>query len=81
MNEPAETVDPLTIQRERDLYLRLLRLGGQTDVGSLLVEALGLVVQLTSAQRGYIELNFERDASRDGASWSVAQGFTDAEVE
>ena len=44
------------VQRERDLYLRLLELGAEDDVRALLSRALDLVVEATSAEQGYLEL-------------------------
>lgn len=57
---------------ERDLYRRLLDLGRQTELEPLLREALALIVDVTRARQGYLELQGE-----DGRqSWSIAHGFT-----
>jgi Nif-specific regulatory protein len=67
------------IRRERDLYLRLLELGSRSEVEPFLKDALALVVEMTEAQRGYIEL---RDDAASGTepAWSMSHGFSDAEV-
>ncbi len=44
------------LRLERDLYRRLLGLGEHDDVPSFLEEALDLVVEVTGARQGYIEL-------------------------
>jgi Nif-specific regulatory protein len=77
MNESGEFE---RLRRERDLYLRLLELGGQTELSSFLTEALALVVETTSAHQGYLELHDESD-SANPTRWSMAHGFTGEEVE
>jgi transcriptional regulator with GAF, ATPase, and Fis domain len=67
------------LQRERDLYLRLLDLGEEHDVGPLLSDTLHLVVAVTEAHQGYLELRDEGTRG-EGARWSTAYGFADAEV-
>jgi transcriptional regulator with GAF, ATPase, and Fis domain len=73
-----EAGDAEQLRRERDLYLRLLELGTQSEVHPLLRDALALVVELTGANHGYLELGDER---LENGCWSMADGFTDAEVE
>jgi Nif-specific regulatory protein len=65
---------------ERDLYRRLLELGLERDLAALLREALALVVELTAARFGYLEL---RDGDEPGGTpaWSIAHGLTPVEVE
>jgi Nif-specific regulatory protein len=75
-----EPEDPDRICRERDLYLRLLRLGEEPDLGSFLKEALALLVEITGASQGYLEIADE-DSRASDARWSIAHGFSDAEVE
>ena len=48
--------DRVRIRRERDLYLRLLNLGAKDELEPFLEEALQLVVEITGAERGYLEL-------------------------
>jgi Nif-specific regulatory protein len=71
--------DPERIRRERDLYRRLLELGEEEALDAFLGEALGLLVEVTGAQHGYIEL---RDAAepRDRVA-SLAQGRAQQNVE
>jgi transcriptional regulator with GAF, ATPase, and Fis domain len=63
------------IRRERDLYARLLRLGDETDPALFLGEALRLVVDITGAAQGYLELMDEE------RRWSTAHGFSAHEVD
>jgi Nif-specific regulatory protein len=67
------------LRRERDLYLRLLELGVENDLGRLLEEALRLVVDVTGAHQGYLELHGEQDEGAD-TRWSIAHGFSDEEI-
>ncbi|MCA9509603.1 MAG: sigma 54-interacting transcriptional regulator [Myxococcales bacterium] len=73
-----ETVGPGAdvVRQERDFYLRLLSLGAADDLDRFLEETLALVVEITGAQHGYIEL---RDREGDPA-WSVAHGYAADEV-
>ncbi len=48
------------VQRERDLYRKLLDLGHQTEIEPFLEEALALIVEVTGAQRGYLEILDDR---------------------
>jgi transcriptional regulator with GAF, ATPase, and Fis domain len=68
------------VQRERDLYLRLLELGAQEELESFLREALGLIVDVSGARRGYLEL---RAGDSDGAepAWWMAHDCSSQEVE
>ncbi len=66
------------LQRERDLYLRLLELGHADDVGAYVREALALLVATTAAESGYLEL-YGPEGGTPLAS--VAQGLGDAEIQ
>ncbi len=44
------------LARERDFYRRLLDLGGQEEIEPLLDQALALIVEVTGARTGYLEL-------------------------
>lgn len=68
------------IRRERDFYLRLLALGGQSEPEPFLREALSLVVGLTRTRRGYLEIRDERDGA-EGAVWSLAHGCSESDVD
>jgi Nif-specific regulatory protein len=77
-SDSQQQIDQL--RRERDLYLRLLELGALTDIESFLRESLALVVELTAAQNGYLEL---RDPSDPGENdgWFISHGFSASETE
>ncbi|TNF36180.1 MAG: sigma-54-dependent Fis family transcriptional regulator [Deltaproteobacteria bacterium] len=61
------------IERERDLLLSILELSRHDAVASFLDEALALIVEVSGARIGYIELRAGR--SRDGEpEWSRAHG-------
>jgi Nif-specific regulatory protein len=64
------------LRRERDLYLRLLELGARDDLTPFLEEALSLVLSLTSAKQGYLEVGVP-----DGARFSIARGLSEVEIE
>lgn len=68
------------IQQERDLYLRILDLGGQTELEPFLEEALALIVEVTGARQGYLEL---RDVERDDsdADWWRSRGCSEVDLE
>jgi transcriptional regulator with GAF, ATPase, and Fis domain len=66
-------------RRQRDLYLRLLELGSCTELTPFLKEALSLVVEVTGATQGYLEVAGD-ESFAEGSSWSIAIGFTNEEV-
>jgi DNA-binding NtrC family response regulator len=72
MPAPTET-DRLRL--ERDLFLRLLELGARDDLRPFLEDALRLVVEVTGARKGYLEVRAGR-----GAPFWIASGFTDDEL-
>ncbi|MDJ0853416.1 MAG: sigma 54-interacting transcriptional regulator [Myxococcota bacterium] len=67
------------VRLERDLYLRLLELANRTEVEPFLEEALALVVEISGAQQGYLELH--RAGEDDEQGWSLAHGFSGWEIE
>jgi Nif-specific regulatory protein len=67
------------VQRERDLYRKLLDLGHQTEIEPFLDEALALVVEIAGAQRGYLEILDDR-GPKDARPFSIARGCSDVEV-
>jgi len=71
----ADDTDELArVRRERDLYRRLLELGRRDEPEPFLREALGLIVEVTGARHGYLELH---DEDHTGTPrWSLAHGFT-----
>ncbi len=67
------------LRLERELYRRLLELGAHREPEPFLKEALALVVEIAGAQQAYLELHgVGEDAA---ASWSMAQGFSDEDVD
>lgn len=78
-----EDLDLVKIARERDLYLRLLVLGREGQIHPLLQEALSLVVEVTGALRGYIELRDHDDGAGDDEPkrWWIARGLSDEQIE
>ncbi len=67
------------IRRARDLYRRLLQLGKGDELEPFLEQALALVVEVTGAQRGYLEI---RDPNRDDdeSAWSMSFGCSEPEL-
>jgi Nif-specific regulatory protein len=79
--ELAESVeDTARAVLERDLYLSLLRLGKEDDIDGFLTEALRIVVQVTRAARGYIEIGLE-DSRGEARTWFASQGCEVADVD
>jgi Nif-specific regulatory protein len=65
------------LRRERDLYVRLLRLGDERAIERLLREALWLALDATGARQGYLELS---DGDDEPALRPIACGLSEAEV-
>ncbi len=65
--------------RERDLYRKLLGLDVQQELQPFLQEALALVVELSGAHQGYLELHDDDDPPT-APRWSIAHGFSPEEV-
>ncbi len=65
------------VTTERDLYLRLLGLGQQKALEPFLEEALGLVVDVTGAQCGYLEFY---DEDSDEPRWWAAHALSEEEI-
>jgi Nif-specific regulatory protein len=78
--------------RERDLYRQLVELGTQEQVEPFLDEALALIISITGARRGYIELQNEGAPARvptgdepqprpgEAPRFSMARGCSESEV-
>jgi DNA-binding NtrC family response regulator len=80
MPAPLGEIDRLRL--ERDLFRRLLELGEQDDLRPFLEGALALIVEVTGARKGYLELSAPasaRDAAGAPPFW-IAEGFTDDEL-
>ncbi len=69
--------DAELLRAERDLYRRLLDLGAHDDLDAFLDEALTLVVEATSAQRGYLSI----EAAQGGAPITLALGCSEGDVD
>ena len=71
------------LRRERDLYRRLLQLGARTEIESFLEEALSIVVDVTGASIGYLELHHpdDSDGFADDPGWFMAHGTSEAFAE
>jgi Nif-specific regulatory protein len=67
------------LRAERDLYRRLLELGSREALDPFLKEALALVVDLTGARQGYLELR-DASATEPAGVWSLSVGFSEPEV-
>jgi Nif-specific regulatory protein len=67
------------VRYERDFYRRLLSLASQDEIEPFIDEALSLVVAISSARRGYLELSEDRDEEGSPRFW-MAHGFYDDDV-
>ncbi|MFO0758857.1 MAG: sigma-54-dependent Fis family transcriptional regulator [Byssovorax sp.] len=65
--------------KERDFYRKLVALSAQDELGPFLADALGLIVEVAGARRGYIELSDGRDADGLPRFW-LARGCSDEDV-
>jgi Nif-specific regulatory protein len=79
MSEQTGSAELAKLKSERDLYRRLLELNQQTDLQPFLEEALALVVDITQARQGYLELYDDREAH--GVGWWIAHGFSEREID
>jgi Nif-specific regulatory protein len=75
LNEDTSTrVDPVAaLTQERDFYRRLLDLGTQVEIEPFLADVLGLMVEVTDAKRGYIEIQDDWPGMQP-LTFSVAKG-------
>jgi Nif-specific regulatory protein len=78
-SDAPDAPGPSLIRQECELYRRLLELGQETSPTPLLEQGLELLVELTGAVEGYIELN-EDGENVDGPRWSVARGMSSERV-
>src|SRR4029453_8485844 len=72
--------DAAVVRRERDLYLRLLELGHGTTLAPFLKDALALLVEITGAQEGYLEL-YDDDEPSEGPQWWRAHGLSNERLD
>jgi Nif-specific regulatory protein len=75
---PVAGADGERVRLERDLFLRLLELGARDDLRPFLEDALRLIVEVTGAQKGYLEVSAGRPG--EGPPFWIASGFDDAEL-
>jgi len=80
MSEGSDDSRVTKIQKERDLYRRLLELGRQTTLEPLLRDALALIVEVVGARQGYLELHRDDDPSGE-PRWWIAHGFSPEAIE
>ena len=71
--------DDARVRLECELYRRLLELGRQKEPEPFLKEALGLIVDVTRAGQGYIELHHGQAGGMP--QWCHGHGFTAHQVE
>jgi Nif-specific regulatory protein len=80
MPDEAIRTELLRLRRERDLYLRLLRLSEQNDLEPFLNDALELIVEVTGASCGLLEL-YDGEDGNGGRRWSIVHGFSERQAE
>ena len=68
------------VKRERDLYRALLELGSQERLEPLLEHALALVVSVTGASQGYLEVR-DPSGEENEATWWMGHACSPAEVD
>src|SRR5262249_11557018 len=76
MADPGQEL--VQLRRERDLFSRLLALGRQDEPEPFLSEALGLIVEVTDARQGYLELHGD---DPETPRWSLGHGFTSQQLD
>ena len=81
MPSAAEHPSYEALRSERDLYRRLLDLGAHRELSALLRDALALIVEITGARLGYLELHDPEDAPEDRSRWSIAHDLSGTEIE
>jgi Nif-specific regulatory protein len=79
-DDTIRTAEIRRLRRERDLYLRLLRLSDQNDIEPFLNDALALIVEVTGAARGLIEVH-DREEGTGGRRWSIGHGLSEGQIE
>jgi DNA-binding NtrC family response regulator len=80
MESSGSSPDTAVLRRERDLYLRLLDLGHEVTLAPFLKDALGLLVEITGAQEGYLEL-YDDDDQPESPRWWMAHGLSTERID
>ena len=70
-----------SVQLERDLYARLLRLASADDVDAVLEQALEVAVAAVGATKGYLAIYGPERGASSPPRWWRARGCTDEDVE
>jgi Nif-specific regulatory protein len=82
MMAQVQNPDVVRIRGDCDLCLRLLSLGRVDEVVPFLRGALELVVEVTCARQGYVELLHDEDGSATQTpSWWIAHGLSAEEIQ
>ena len=71
--------DVARLERERDFYRRLLDLGSREEVEPFLDDALSLIIEVSQARQGYLELLDPADEP-DRPRWHHARECTDDQI-
>jgi hypothetical protein len=79
MTNVSEATQFARVERERDLYLKLLDLGRQNDLGAFLEEALRSIVRIVEARQGYLEI-YTDETVEDTSRWWMVHGFTGGQL-
>jgi len=74
---PAPASSLSRVERERDLYRRLLQLGEEVEIEPFLREALTLIVGAVDGLHGYLELH----DNQGGPGWWITHGLSPEQVE
>ncbi len=72
--------DVAWLLRERDFCLRLLELSRQPDVEPFLEQALALIVEISQAERGYLQLHGDAEDPEGSPRWWRSHGCTDEDI-
>ncbi|PKN54488.1 MAG: AAA family ATPase [Deltaproteobacteria bacterium HGW-Deltaproteobacteria-14] len=80
MEDPQMVGEVDAVARERDFFLRLLELGQADDVAPALEAALALMLEISGAQRGYIEVGVADSGDETPPEWSRVHAFADSDV-
>lgn len=76
----SPSVGSASAERERDFYRKLLELGQADDIDPFLQDALALILDITGAARGYVEIQPDPDARAEPRFWA-ASGCYDADID